>query len=114
MTIFPLALLAAVQATEAPPIPTFFTGEHLYEVCQRPSDGRALCMMYVAGVMDGMFYARSRGGGNPLCPSPINNREAAEVVADYLEAHPSLRQLAAARIVRLATAERLRCGQTRD
>lgn len=112
--LVPLIVLAAAQSTQPAPIPTFFTGGELLEVCERPADGRPLCMMYVAGVLDGLFYARREAGGTGLCPSPLTNRDAAELVKSYLERHPSVRPLAAARVVRLATAERLACDEDED
>jgi hypothetical protein len=101
-----LFLSAQAGAQPAPLIPTFFTGETLYDICRRPNGGQ--CSMYVAGVLDGMFYARSRGG-QPLCPSPMTNREAADIVLTYLEANRALRRHAASVSVRDALAERLDC-----
>jgi hypothetical protein len=103
-----LFLSAQAGAQPAPLIPTFFTGEALYDICRRPNGGQ--CSMYVAGVLDGLFYARSRGG-EPLCPSPMTNREAAELVVSYLETHRHLRRHAASVSVREALAERLDCGR---
>src|SRR5688572_23202969 len=61
-----LLLLFGAQAAAQPPlIPAFFTGEKLYRICNRPNGGQ--CSMYVAGVLDGLFYARSRGGPPTVC-----------------------------------------------
>lgn len=87
-------------------IPSFFTGDALYEICRRPNAGQ--CSMYVAGVLDGMFYMRSRDG-DQFCPSPMNNQEAAQVVLQFLESNPEKRARAASVVVREALATRLDC-----
>lgn len=102
---------AAAEAPAVPLIPSFFTAEALYEICRRPNGGQ--CSMYVAGALDGMFYARSRGGP-PLCPERMNNREAADRVLDYLENNPELRDRAAAVAVRQALAPLLDCGREEE
>jgi hypothetical protein len=108
MTATALLFLLGLQAAgEAPLIPAFFTGESLNRICSRPNGGQ--CSMYVAGVLDGLFYARSRGAEPSLCPAPINNREAAELVTVYLQRNPDMRPRAAAVVVRQALAERLEC-----
>ena len=105
-----LLLLFGAQAAAQPPlIPAFFTGEKLYRICSRPNGGQ--CSMYVAGVLDGLFYARSRGGPPTVCPAPINNRQAAEIVTQYLERHPDMQSRAAALGVRQALADRLECPE---
>jgi hypothetical protein len=98
---------SAQQATDLPMIPAFFRGEAIYQICQQPNRGQ--CSMYVAGVLDGMFYARSRGGPR-LCPSAMNNREAADIVIAYLEENPEMRSRAASAVVRSALADRLACN----
>ncbi|WP_114952450.1 Rap1a/Tai family immunity protein [Sphingosinicella terrae] len=104
-----ILLLIGLQAAGEPPlIPAFFTGEALYAICSRPNGGQ--CSMYVAGVLDGLFYARSRGGAPLLCPAPINNRQAAERVTQYLAQDSERRQRAAALLVREALADRLACN----
>ena len=106
-------LLVAAQASAEPPlIPAFFTGESLYEICTRPNAGQ--CSMYVAGVVDGLFYANSEHGGPSLCRGPLDNREAADLVVRYLEANPGVRSAAAAVGVRQALAERLNCAANAD
>jgi hypothetical protein len=108
MTATVLYLLLGLQvAAEAPMIPAFFTGESLHRICSRPNGGQ--CSMYVAGVLDGIFYARPRRADPYLCPAPINNREAAEIVTRYLERHPDMRSRAASVIVRQALSQRLDC-----
>lgn len=102
-------LLIGLQAAAEPPlIPAFFTGEALYAICSRPNGGQ--CSMYVAGVLDGLFYARSRGGAPLLCPAPINNRQAAQLVTTYLAEDPDRRSRAAALLVREALADQLACS----
>lgn len=102
-----MLMFVAAQAEGETLVPSFFTGETLYAICSRPNRGQ--CSMYVAGVLDGLFYARAHGEGDPLCPSPMTNRDAAELVTRYLEDHPELRPLAGSRLVRLALADRLDC-----
>jgi len=108
-----MLMMISAQAGAEPPapmIPTFFTGEALYEICRRPNAGQ--CSMYVAGVLDGLFYARSRDG-EPLCPAPMTNREAADLVVRYLAANAGVRRHAASVGVREALADRLECGAGR-
>ena len=97
---------------EAPLIPAFFTGQSLYDICSRPNSGQ--CSMYVAGVLDGLFYARSRNqaAAPAICPAPLNNQEAATLVTRYLTDNPEMRRRAAAVNVRVALAERLDCDET--
>jgi hypothetical protein len=112
MTATALLLLFGIQAAGQPPpplIPAFFTGQTLYEICSRPNGGQ--CSMYVAGVLDGLFYAGSRDAEPLLCPAPLNNRQAAELVTEYLENHPDMLPRAAALGVRQALAERLECRE---
>ena len=103
-----ILLLIAAQAGAQPPlIPAFFTGERLYEICSRPNAGQ--CSMYVAGVLDGLFYARSRGGMPVLCPTEMNNQEATQIVVDFLAQRPHRQARAAAFVVRQALTEQLSC-----
>lgn len=113
--MLPLLLLAAAQAqapvpaapANPPLIPAFFTGQRLYDICSRSQSG--LCSMYVAGVLDGLFYAESKGTQPSLCRAPINNREAADLVTRYLGQNPQIRTRAAAVGVERALADRLPC-----
>ncbi len=103
-----IILLLALQTPAEPPlIPAFFTAEGLHEICRRPNAGQ--CSMYVAGVLDGLFYASSRSNAPELCPKPINNREAAALVGEFLASNPEMRPRAAALAVREALSERLGC-----
>lgn len=102
-----LAMSMQATAPPVPLIPSFFTGEALYRICRQPNGGQ--CSMYVAGVLDGLFYARSRGGP-PLCPSRMNNREAADDVVQYLADNPEMRTRAASAVIRRALAARLDCA----
>jgi hypothetical protein len=109
MMLATLLLLALQNQTEpeAPLIPAFFTGQALYDICNRPNSGQ--CSMYVAGVLDGLFYAGSKEGGQSLCASRINNREAADIVTRYLTQNPQMRARAAAVGVEQALSTRLQC-----
>lgn len=98
--------LAAAQAS-APPVPAFFTGDRLYEICRGPNDGR--CSMYIAGVVDGVFLSELNVPGNTLCRAELNTRDAARIVTDYLAEHPGYRQSAAAVGVRRAISAALAC-----
>lgn len=99
---------AAAQPAEPPLIPSFFTGEALYEICRKPNPGH--CSMYVAGVLDGLFYADAEQGGQRLCRAALNNVEAAALVTERLAENPQIRQRAAAVAVETALAARLPCG----
>jgi hypothetical protein len=103
--IMTLALAAA--QVDAPPVPAFFTGERLYEICRHPSDGK--CSMYIAGVVDGVFLSELDAPGNTLCRAKLNTRDAARIVTDYLADHPGYLQTAAAAGVREAISTALTC-----
>lgn len=98
---------AAVQPTKPPLIPSFFTGGALYEICRKPNPGH--CSMYVAGVLDGLFYADAERGSQRLCRAALNNVEAAALVTRRLEEDPEIRARAAAVAVEIALEERLPC-----
>lgn len=107
-----VACSAAAQTsgpTEAAPIPAFFRGERLFEICSRMNYGQ--CSMYVAGVVDGIFYADGENGRQSLCRNELTNQEAAKLVIDKLAADNSLRELSAAAAVKAALADTLSCDQ---
>jgi hypothetical protein len=106
-TALVLPLLLSSQAAAPPLIPSFFTGASLYDICRRPNAGQ--CSMYVAGVLDGIFFASSQGGDPKLCPARITNRAAAEIATRYLEENPGMRERAAAVGVTQALATSLSC-----
>jgi len=91
------------------PTPAFFTGERLFEICSRTNYGQ--CSMYVAGVVDGIFFADGENGSQSLCRGKLTNQEAAKLVVDVLAADNSLRLLSAAAAVRAALADTLRCEE---
>ena len=88
-------------------IPAFFSGNQLFEICSNPNYGQ--CSMYVAGVIDGIFFADGEGGRQSLCRGEINNQAAAELVLHRLSDDEALRALLAAAAVRAAIADRLSC-----
>jgi hypothetical protein len=102
-----LTLLLAGAQIPPPPVPAFFTGERLYEICQRPNDGK--CSMYVAGVIDGVFLSELDAPGSTLCRAKLNTRDAARIVTDYLANHPTYFSSAAAVGVRDAISDALAC-----
>ncbi|MCF8706479.1 Rap1a/Tai family immunity protein [Rhizorhapis sp. SPR117] len=110
------AILAAVflclmspltSASATSPTPAFFTGEALYEICRNPNPGH--CSMYVAGVIDGLFYSDTELGTERLCRAKLTNVEAAEIVVERLRADRMLRELSAAVAVRVALSDKLAC-----
>lgn len=88
-------------------IPAFFSGNQLFEICSSPNYGQ--CSMYVAGVIDGIFFADGEGGRQSLCRGEITNQGAAELVLHKLSDDEALRSLSAAAAVRAAIADRLSC-----
>ena len=99
---------AAVQAdVDAPMIPAFFTGERLYEICTGTNEPQ--CWMYVAGVLDGIFHAEA-AQDRTLCRAEISNREAAELVTEYLRNNAAMRSKAAAVSVEHALKSKLACN----
>lgn len=88
-------------------IPAFFSGNQLFKICSNPNYGQ--CSMYVAGVIDGIFYADGEGGSQSLCRGEITNQGAAELVLHRLTDDAALRALSAAAAVRAAVADRLSC-----
>jgi hypothetical protein len=89
------------------PTPAFFTGERLFEICSRTNYGQ--CSMYVAGVVDGIFFADGENGGQSLCRGKLTNQEAAKLVLNELMNDNSLRVLSAAAAVKAALADTLSC-----
>lgn len=88
-------------------IPAFFSGERLFEICSRPNYGQ--CSMYVAGVVDGIFYADGEDGRQGLCRVEMTNQGAAELVLSRLKADAMLRTLSAAAAVHAAVSDHLSC-----
>lgn len=103
--IMPVSASEAVEGTRD--IPAFFSGDRLFEICSQPNYGQ--CSMYVAGVIDGMFYADSEGGSQAICRTEITNQAAAELVLNRLSGDAELRSLSAAAAVHAAIADRLSC-----
>ncbi|HUG44965.1 MAG TPA: Rap1a/Tai family immunity protein [Sphingomicrobium sp.] len=105
-----LAFLAAgaSQATQAPVIPAFFTGERLYEICTEENTPR--CWMYVAGVLDGVFAAETGADNRSICAARLTNRDAAERVIGFLRDNPAFRSKAAAVGVKAALRADLPCA----
>ena len=66
--------------------------------------------MYVAGVIDGVFLTESRISDPTLCRASITNQRAAELVTDYLGAHPERRAESAASAVKAAVSGVLSCA----
>lgn len=105
----------ACQAHAGPPIPkagmagtpAFFSGERLLEICRRQNYGQ--CSMYVAGVVDGMFFVDGENGSQSLCRAQMTNRRAARLVTRLLEEDGALRGLSAAAAVQAAMASPLGC-----
>lgn len=107
-------LVAAAQAAtpapapEPPLIPTFFTGERLYELCRQSQPG--FCSMYVVGVLDGIFLSDQQNGRRTTCPTSLTNREAARIVTDYLGRNAAIRPRAASVGITRAMVERFPCA----
>lgn len=104
-----LALAQAVAA--ASPVPAFFTGQRLLEICD-PDPLPWRCSMYVSGVVDGIFMQEAMTGSATLCVARLTNRRAGELVRDFLRSNPGYAELAAASAVRAAVAHRLDCGNS--
>lgn len=98
---------STAQADDAPVIPAFFTAERLYEICTGRNPGQ--CWMYVAGVLDGMFEAQSRAATRSICPTRLTNRDAANLVINFLRDNPEFRSKAAAVAVKTALRPNLEC-----
>lgn len=114
-TVGAAAILGAGAAqadaqSDAAPIPAFFAGERLYEICNRTNYGQ--CSMYVAGVVDGIFYADGENGSQSLCRGKLTNQDAAKLVLDKLATDTALRALSAAAAVKAALADTLSCDES--
>lgn len=68
--------------------------------------------MYVAGTIDGIFYADGEGGRQSLCRSEITNQGEAELVLNRLSDKAERRSLSAVAAVRADVADRLSCPVT--
>jgi hypothetical protein len=66
--------------------------------------------MYVAGVLDGLFFAKF-SDAPPLCRAKLTNREAAEIVTRFLKENPAAHSAAASAAVRTALAGPLGCDK---
>ena len=102
-----LLALAGALVVETPMVPAFFNADTIRAICKEKSDAK--CLMYVAGVLDGVFYVRFNDGVVRLCPSLMNNREAANLVVEYLDDNPGERSRAAAAVIRKAVAGHIEC-----
>lgn len=97
----------AMRAPAEPIIPAFFTGLTLHEICRDHDPGH--CSMYVAGILDGIFYADTSKADVKLCPARLTNAEAAAIIVTRLREEPDLLRRAAAIVVRTALAKRFAC-----
>lgn len=102
------AILFGVAA-DPPPVPAYFNGKRLLEMCAGdPPSWR--CSMYVAGVVDAMLLQETERPRGALCArTGLTNREAGRLVRDYLLENTRYWQLAASRAVRRAILPQLPC-----
>lgn len=109
-----LALSQATLPTPEPPplIPAFFTAQTLFDICKRPNAGQ--CSMYVAGMLDGVFFMDAARESRSFCLPPTTNREVSDAVVDYLEAHPDVREKAAAAVIHEAVAQMYPCAAPQE
>jgi hypothetical protein len=101
-----IALAAALQ--QARPV-VFFSGNQLYEYCQR--EASLVCLGYVMGVADTIADASSAGDMTTrICPDRgVNPGQMMDVVVNFLRAHPERRHQAAPGIVAAALVEAFPC-----
>jgi hypothetical protein len=102
------ALLFGI-ATDPPPVPAYFDGKRLLEMCVGdPPSWR--CSMYVAGVVDAMLLQEAeRPRGTLRARSGLTNLQAGRLVRDFLAENTQYWQLAASRAVRRAILPKLPC-----
>jgi Rap1a immunity proteins len=80
----------------------WFTGNSLFETCER-SSGIPLCNGYIMGVV--------AGGQHPICfPQGVVSRQATDVVRHWLRDHPEKRHESASFLVIQALKEKLPCN----
>lgn len=111
MTLFSMASQSRADDLPKPAAvtPAFFTGGRLLEICSQPNYGQ--CSMYVAGVVDGVFFSDGENGQLGFCRAKLTNRGAAKLVLEELQADNTLRTLSAAAAVRAALETRLECPE---
>jgi hypothetical protein len=106
LILFGLAM--AQQASPMPLIPSFFTAQALFDICNRPNAGQ--CSMYITGTLDGMFLLEAEQGRESFCLPQMTNQDAAGAVVEYLEAHPDVRGKAASAAIYEAVTETFPCS----
>jgi hypothetical protein len=99
-------ILAALALAQAAPPPAasgvFFTGNDLYEECQKLIHNA--CTGYVMAVSDALQDAADANGSpRTVCLSPgVEARQLVDVVVRYLREHPEIRHASAASMVTVA------------
>lgn len=81
----------------------FYTGNDLYAQCTAKS---AACFAYVEGIADALAH-----DGNICIPTQLIGNKVADVVMDFLGAHPELRTASAASIGYIALQRAFPCKQ---
>lgn len=109
LTILALALVQTAPAPESVPlIPSFFTAQALFDICNRPNAGQ--CSMYITGTIDGMFLLEAEQGRERFCLPQMTNRDAADAVVDYLKDNADVRGKAASAAIFEALTETFPCA----
>ena len=106
LILFGLAM--AQQASPVPLIPSFFTAQALFDICNRPNAGQ--CSMYITGTLDGFFLMEAEQGRESFCLPQMTNREATDAVVEYLEENPDVRGKAASAAIYEAVSKTFPCA----
>jgi hypothetical protein len=102
------ALLWPVSGFSQLTVPSFKTGNQLYEECTAPLGTlqRGNCLAYVTGMVDVLLEARL------ICPAiGVTGGELVDVITNYFYSHPEVQHLTAASEGKLALQEEFPCDR---
>jgi hypothetical protein len=88
------------------PTRVFVSGNHMYDVCNRPSGSREKdwCAGLAAGMTDAL-----QGESEVCVPTPVTVGQVVDVIMKYLRAHPDRRHLSAWSLTRAALQSAFPC-----
>jgi hypothetical protein len=102
-----IVLLVMAAAISTP----YVTGKDLFADCKTSVGSRSGCTTYASAVIDGMALQREAGVA-PICvPANARRAELADLIADYIAAHPESRQLSGAAAVAAALGQAYPCAK---
>ena len=102
-----IALLMMARAISTP----YVTGKDLFDDCKTSVGSRSGCTTYASAVIDGINLQRE-GGVTPICvPADAKRADLADMIANYITAHPESRKLSGAGAVAAALGQAYPCAK---